>query len=659
MILSEEREICIGGSIIFGSGVEKTLTGSEIARISIDEGADGALLPGNVLSASCRVDLVNDEGQWLSGGSMLGGQMLIGATLMLKIGVKSGGETLWRDLGVFQVENALYAEAEAVMRLNCADSISSELGAEFSDPLAYPATLAQIWHAAVSQSRYSWSGDVPNGGAVVDQKPDWNRCSLRQVMGMTAMAAGCFVMLDRSGSLQLKPLLSGRTYALSPEDYIRLERDDKSYGPLDALRIMPVGENARERVCRVGETALHVLNVENNPLFCGDAAHLDSLAQGMLNRVAGYASGKADFTWRGDPELTIGDRVLLTDLHGNSFSGVLSRQSISCDRRLQAVCACAVPDETDGGMQRAITPEGGLNAAALTGAINGALLSVGSVTANKLAAGSVTAEKLAAGAVDAEALSAVTAKIETLTASDISTDRLAAALAAFSVITAGTAEFDRATVGHLVSRALNLEFGAADEVFIKNLRVAYAQLVYAAIGNLVIKASDGNYYRIDVSPDGSITATAVAVSEDETAAGQTDAGQIILATDITAESLNTSSLLATYALVNSIDAARIDVDQLFAREAFIARLLTTDISSNTYIQQTITGEVEKFARLDEQGLHIGQKGADSELLLDQKSVSVRQNGRAYSKFASDFVQFGNYQLRRSADGGLVFKLTEG
>ena len=28
----------------------------------------------------------------------------------------------------------------------------------------------------------------------------------------------------------------------------------------------------------------------------------------------------------------------------------------------------------------------------------------------------------------------------------------------------------------------------------------------------------------------------------------------------------------------------------------------------------------------------------------------------YSKFSGNYVQFGNYQLRRSSDGGLVFKL---
>lgn len=180
-------------------------------------------------------------------------------------------------------------------------------------------------------------------------------------------------------------------------------------------------------------------------------------------------------------------------------------------------------------------------------------------------------------ALTSGSLEAMTAKIQSLEASDIQTDTLAAALAAFTVITAGTATFDAATVQHLVAEALNLSFGVGDEVFINNLKVAYAQMVSAAIGNLCIRASDGSYYTIDVDADGNVSATKTTVTDGEINAGQTDAGRVILETDITAENLSASNLLATYALINRIDAARIDVDQLFAREAFIAKLRTSEI----------------------------------------------------------------------------------
>lgn len=234
--------------------------------------------------------------------------------------------------------------------------------------------------------------------------------------------------------------------------------------------------------------------------------------------------------------------------------------------------------------------------------INTKALQAESVTAEKLAAGAITADKIDTETLNAASINAVTAKIESLTASDITTDRLAAALAAFTVITAGTAEFDRATVQHLVAQALNLSFGTADDVFIENLRVAYGQMAQATIGNLCIKASDGKYYRIDVTSGGNVTAMPVSVSEGEINAGQTDDGRVILETDITAESLNTSNLLATYALINRIDAARIDVDELFAREAFITQLTTSVIYNDTSLQMVIGkyGDLTRWFNFDDE-----------------------------------------------------------
>ena len=213
------------------------------------------------------------------------------------------------------------------------------------------------------------------------------------------------------------------------------------------------------------------------------------------------------------------------------------------------------------------------------------------ITTDKLAAGVVTAEKLAAGAVDAGALNAITAKIGSLTAGDIETDTLAAGLAAITVLTCGSATFDQATVTHLVSEAMNLEFGVAGQVFIKNLAVEYAQMIGATIDNLCIKASDGNYYTIDVDTDGNVSATRTTVSDGEISAGQTEGGRVILETNILASNLSTSNLLATYALINRIDAARIDVSELFAQKAFVDALYTSRIYGGQSIQM-IVGQID-------------------------------------------------------------------
>lgn len=647
------RDVRIGGRIVFGSGREYALTGDAVSALVIDEGVDGALVPGCVLCAECTLDLVNDEGQWLAGGIFLGADEPVGATVLPELGAADGGDMQWRPLGAYQVESAVYLEEEGILRLRALDSIGRELAGAFLDGLSYPRTLKEVWLHAVSQTRYIWNGQLPNADAVIDVAPEWKEASLRMVLGYIACAAGCFVRIGRGGGMELCPIWNGEAdaYNVDAQNYLRLEREHGDYGPVDSLRLKPVGADEARIYRADGEGGRFALEVSQNPLLRADAPGLDALARGMLSCVSGYCSAAMRFEWRGDPELEIGRRVLVCDASGNAHAGVLARQTLRFSSEgFSASGSCAVPEGNDSGVRRAITPEGWLNGAALSGAVDGSLLSVGSVTANKLAAGSITAEKIAAGALDAITLNAVTAKLESLTASDITTDKLAAALAAFMVVTAGTASFDRAAVQHLVAQALNLEFGTADQVFIRNLAVQYAQMVGAAIGELCIRASDGNYYLMDVKPDGTVTATKTTVTEGETSAGQTG-GRVILETDITAQQLNTGNLLATYALINRIDAARIDVDQLFAREAFVSLLRTSKIVGDKSIT-LIAREAEAANR----NYHQAEPPTGKDMVRPGDTWTIPETGQLYqAEDASDL----NLKFWLDDDGGLYYELEEG
>lgn len=327
---------------------------------------------------------------------------------------------------------------------------------------------------------------------------------------------------------------------------------------------------------------------------------------------------------------------------------------------------------------------------------------------DELVANSITTEELKATIAEIVML-----KVGSLTADDIVTDTIVGNFANFNVITAGTAEFDKATIQHLVANAMNLEFGVGEKVFINNLAVKYAQMVGATIGDLCIKASDGNYYNIDVDADGNVTATKTTVTDGEINAGQTDAGKVILGTDITAENLNTTNLLATYALINKIDAARIDVDQLFAREAFITLLRTSrimadggsleiiaqnateakdtadaaataagsaqtsadealeeagsaadnandakdkaDAAYNAYQDAVTRPEFERVVRIDTEGLHVGDNLSNCEVLIDSGTVHIVVGGQIYTSYGGGYLQLGDdIRIRRPKTGGVAF-----
>ncbi len=226
-----------------------------------------------------------------------------------------------------------------------------------------------------------------------------------------------------------------------------------------------------------------------------------------------------------------------------------------------------------------------------------------------------TVRELSAGTVASDELSAGTAKL----------------LAAFTVITAGCAAFDRATVTNLLANALHLEYGAGGDVFIKNLSADYAKLVRAWVGNLCVRAADGKYYLLNVGADGSVSASEYAgISGSEISEGVTGGGQTIIETEIAAGDLSASNIKGVYALINRLDAARIDVDSLYAREAFIDRLNTADITANQYLKLALDAQQ---ATLDE---NTGRLDTVSRYItFSAEGMRQRQSGSVYSTLVND------------------------
>lgn len=272
-------------------------------------------------------------------------------------------------------------------------------------------------------------------------------------------------------------------------------------------------------------------------------------------------------------------------------------------------------------------------------------LSAQAITALTARIQEIVANKLTTDELYAAYAEMIALKAGTINAGNIQTDALAAELARITVLAAGTASFDKATVAHLVAQAMNLQYGVAGLVFIKNLAVEYAQMVGAAIGNLCIKASDGNYYRIDVRPNGTVSAIKTTVSAGEIAAGQTEGGRVILETNITAANLNAGNLLATYALVNRIDAARLDVDALFAREAFITALTTSRIFGGESLE-IIAGRANEASRVFRQ-----EEFPDGTAEVKPGDMLVNPStGQQYQA-----VQSGSIRFALDADGSLYYE----
>ena len=221
------------------------------------------------------------------------------------------------------------------------------------------------------------------------------------------------------------------------------------------------------------------------------------------------------------------------------------------------------------------------------GQITSAKIGAGEIKAINIDTNAIEADKIKAGAINASKIdttdiNAINATLGTAGIVDAHIENADISYAKIKDLTAGTAIFDTSIT----------QQGIADRLYINRLLITYGQMVEATIGDLVIGASDGNYYHVDVAWSSSGVPTLVPTqvttpSAAEIAAGHTSSGKTIIGDVGTYAELCSSDFYAINSIIDVITAKRINVDELWARQAFINKLMVTDISSNTYIQSTI------------------------------------------------------------------------
>lgn len=84
------------------------------------------------------------------------------------------------------------------------------------------------------------------------------------------------------------------------------------------------------------------------------------------------------------------------------------------------------------------------------------------------------------------------------------------------------------------------------------------------------------------------------------------------------------------------------------------RVITGGIE--VFVNEVAINTLNTLVRVDDDGLHVGEQNSNKELLLDEESLNVRIGSETYSKFASNYMQIGNYRLYKTNDGGLAFKV---
>ena len=196
----------------------------------------------------------------------------------------------------------------------------------------------------------------------------------------------------------------------------------------------------------------------------------------------------------------------------------------------------------------------------------------GAIYEDDLANGIITADKISVTSIEA-----INAKLGTAT---IENGYINNAVIEYAKIKAATAE------------SLIAHDAVTDRYYIDKLSVNNAQMVSATVGELIVKATDNHYYRLDIGANGALSPTDVTstLSNGEITAGVTSDGKsTIIETDLTVQELSASNMKAINALIDKLTASRIDVDELFARTAVINKLSASEISSMSALGLTSAG----------------------------------------------------------------------
>lgn len=198
------------------------------------------------------------------------------------------------------------------------------------------------------------------------------------------------------------------------------------------------------------------------------------------------------------------------------------------------------------------------------------------------------------GTLSAQIGSIAEAKIKAAEITSAQISDLEAVMAEIFSASIGSADIGFAQIKDLVTDQAIIQEGVGGKLYIARLAVTEANMVSLTVGELVVKGSDGRFYSVSVDESGNVTTALKQIGNDDVEDVSINAGEKIIEGSVTAACLNAQDIFADNAIISNLIAANLDVAALFAREAFIAQLNTSDIRGNQYLKITVSELTEQI-----------------------------------------------------------------
>ncbi len=345
------REMAPFAALRFLDGTAQALGPGEIVSFQLDEGCDDGPLLGQAPAAMLSIRLANAAHEWYPGGSLRGSRALLGASISLRMRVQTALGPVQVPMGTFRIDEMRGDESDAYLELRGFDAMANALENVWTDTTSYPALLTDILANIAAAAGIGVEGVLAcNCDQVVSRKPDWGEgCTLRSALMQVCAAGGAFARITRTGRLGIAPArpdYSG-ALALTPAHYMRFRHDERSFS-FNRVTAWPRGVTDPEDAVSAAVTIAvparpqNTLTLRNNTLLTGDNAQTRALLSGLKTAMTGAAWQALHLTWRGDPQQTIGQAVLLTDQDGRELRSFIAGQSLCWDRGFFAKAVCRV-----------------------------------------------------------------------------------------------------------------------------------------------------------------------------------------------------------------------------------------------------------------------------------------------------------------------------
>lgn len=628
--------------IAWPDGSSTPVDDNQIITYEINEGNDKGILFGTATSAMLEMSLANAGGEWLPGGSIRQNRDIFGARITVDIGLKVNGNWVYTPGGTFIIEDISSEEGSTIFTVTGYDEMGNKLEEKWEDDIKYPATLTQILQKISEKSGIGLYGVLAcNRVSTITKKPDWGEeCTFRKALSFVCAAGGSYAYITRNGSIGISDAWKVTpTLELNTENYMTLSHDERkivfnriSVRPRNAKKdednIVSAVDDAIE------ELPSNTLYIDDNPLFVKGQTVATEMVNGLRDFLTGAHWNAVNVRWRGDPSVTIGTRLFLTDRRGVLTEATIMAQTIKWDGGFSCSGRCAI--DTKETRVSAVTGGGMINTKRVAiESIPGASIENKGITEEKLADGSIKTVHFQQATIEdlkANAIRAVSAEIERLAAGEITTDQLYTSIATIAAaqITAanidkaniewaditslmaeiadmvnasiGTADIDFARIKDMVTDTAIITRGVGDELYIARLAVTDANMVSLTAGELIVKGKDGGFYALTVDDAGNVQTVRKQVANDDVGNLSINAGEKLIEGSVTAATLNVQDIFADSAIIRGLIAAHIDVDTLFAREATLNAINALDIRGNRYLSISVDGLREEIqAAADQSG----------------------------------------------------------